>query len=157
MNSRLLVLLIILLGAGCASNQRKPHPLVTMGDPELQLLQTDRDFSRLAQETGAANAFARYSDASTIRVTASGPLLQGSDQIRQALQQMPPGSVLAWIPREAHVSISGDLGWTWGDFEFKPAAGDMSAPSHGRYLTVWHRTGDGSWRISADIGNEAAP
>lgn len=149
------VFCLAFLAVGCATSQPKRRPLVTVGDPELQLLQTDRDFSRLAQEAGASTAFSRYSDAASVRITSSGPLVQGGEQIRQALQQMPAGSVLAWIPREAHVALSGDLGWTWGDFEYRPAPGDMSAPSHGRYLTVWHRSGDGSWRISADIGNEA--
>lgn len=158
MHARLsFVIAVIGLGlAGCTSTQKRP-PLVTVGDPELQLIQTDRDFSRLAQEIGAANAFARYTDASSIRMKPSGPMPQGSEQIRQELLLMPPGSVLAWFPREARVALSGDLGWTWGEYEFKPAAGDMSAPSHGRYVTIWHRTGDGGWRISADIGAEATP
>jgi ketosteroid isomerase-like protein len=155
MRLRLLLPFFLVACAGCTTSQPKRRPIVTVGDPELQLLQTDRDFSQLAQQAGASTAFSRYSDAATIRITASGPLVQGGEQIRIALQQMPPGSVLAWIPREAHVALSGDLGWTWGDFEYRPAPGDMSAPSHGRYLTVWHRSGDGSWRISADIGNEA--
>ncbi len=148
-----LLFAVIVCVVGCAT-KKKHVPLHVYGDPVQQLMETDLAFAQESANAGAAQAFSHYTDAASIRVTASGPLVQGSEQFRQAAQQMPAGSVLVWAPREARVALSGDLGWTWGEYEFRPAPGTGEV-TRGRYLTVWHRSGDGSWRISADIGTEA--
>jgi ketosteroid isomerase-like protein len=56
------------------------------------------------------------------------------------------------------VAASGDVGYTLGHWEsvLKTPAGD-SVLGRGNYLTIWRRQSDGTWKVSADIGNQAAP
>jgi hypothetical protein len=57
---------------------------------------------------------------------------------------------LNWAPIWGEAAGAGDLGCTVGLAEFKPGAG---APSYSKYLTVWRRQDDGTWKFAADAGN----
>jgi ketosteroid isomerase-like protein len=61
---------------------------------------------------------------------------------------------LTWKPIGADVSSSGDLGYTYGTYEFrsKDASGKPSV-SHGKYTSIWKRQKDGSWKVVLDMGN----
>ena len=48
------------------------------------------------------------------------------------------------------MGADGTLGYTWG--RYRVEAGD-SITGRGRYLTVWRRQPDGSWKVDADIGS----
>jgi ketosteroid isomerase-like protein len=60
---------------------------------------------------------------------------------------------LRWEPLQADASTSSDLGYTNGRFEvrFRDAKGN-AAMRTGRYLTVWKKQADGSWKVVRDIG-----
>jgi ketosteroid isomerase-like protein len=65
---------------------------------------------------------------------------------------------LTWTTTEALMGPSGDMGYTWGHFEghSKDAAGNPVTTS-GRYVTVWRKDKDGSWKVVLDAGaNEPA-
>ncbi len=61
---------------------------------------------------------------------------------------------LTWKPQEAVVAASGDLGYTFGTWEAAGAdAEGKPMVQTGKYLTVWRRQPDGTWKVAADIGN----
>ena len=61
---------------------------------------------------------------------------------------------LTWTARGADISRSGDLGYTWGEYEFREAVTNAVSPVHyGKYVTVWKVQPDGTWKFVADIGN----
>lgn len=68
------------------------------------------------------------------------------------------GSSLTWEPLQAEVSDAFDLGYTHGTFEsrFPGPNGELSVTT-GKYLTVWRKQPDGSWKVAADIGNDDPP
>jgi ketosteroid isomerase-like protein len=45
--------------------------------------------------------------------------------------------------------VSGDLGYTWGHYKITTDG----ETKHGKYMTVWHRESDGTWKVIADMGN----
>jgi ketosteroid isomerase-like protein len=57
---------------------------------------------------------------------------------------------LEWEPIRAEVSESGELGWTTGTSRAIRAQGER----RGRYITIWRKQPDGSWKVSADLGNQ---
>ena len=74
----------------------------------------------------------------------------------------------AWLFQDANRSIvwwpevveaSGDLGYTTGPFEVhvKQADGSDKITLQGRYVTIWRRHADGSWKATLDIGSNAPP
>lgn len=50
---------------------------------------------------------------------------------------------------EAHVSTSGDMGWTYGLVKFQPVGGEMEV---GKFVSVWHKD-DGEWKIVSEMRN----
>ena len=55
------------------------------------------------------------------------------------------------------VSTAGDLGYTYGSYEFKSKAGDMATVEKGYYLHVWKRNENGELRLVADVTNPQPP
>jgi ketosteroid isomerase-like protein len=71
-----------------------------------------------------------------------------------AMLTSKPG-VLSWRPSKAEASTSGDLGYTYGAYEFK--ASDGKASESGNYLRIWKRQGEGTWKVVLDILNPIPP
>lgn len=118
------------------------------------LLQADRDFAAMAEHVGDAEAFYAYmADDGTQFPADSGPV-HGREAIRNAFKALPPYRLL-WTPREATVSDDGSMGWTWGEWQLYANETKAGPVSHGKYLDVWKRDADGSWKVAADIGNAA--
>ena len=65
---------------------------------------------------------------------------------------------LSWHIDKAGVSKSGDLGYTSGTykFTFKDPSG-KPATDNGKYLTVWKKQTDGSWKVLFDMFNTDLP
>ncbi|HUV14737.1 MAG TPA: DUF4440 domain-containing protein [Acidobacteriota bacterium] len=80
------------------------------------------------------------------------PIITGVEKIRTYYEEtgFDPKS-LSWKPVKAEISSSGDMGYTIGYWEIK-ADGAASSAS-GKYVTVWKKQKDGSWKVVADIGN----
>lgn len=121
---------------------------------EDELLAVDRAFNTMAQEEGVGKAFAHYMS-HDVRLLSAGlqPVL-GHEAMAAVVGAYPPNATLVWDPEEAVVSSSADMGFTWGHYvsEFTDAEGAVHT-SHGKYLNVWQKQIDGSWKVSVDIGN----
>jgi ketosteroid isomerase-like protein len=68
----------------------------------------------------------------------------------------PEGTSLAWTPVKADMARSGDLGYTYGNYIFKAKNRDGQIISHyGKYMSVWKKQKDGSWKVVVDMGNSS--
>lgn len=67
---------------------------------------------------------------------------------------------LVWEPDTAVIAASGELGYTIGHSQVRRLApdGTFTVLSTGRYLTVWRKQPDGSWKVELDQGtNDPKP
>ncbi|HZR34222.1 MAG TPA: DUF4440 domain-containing protein [Nevskia sp.] len=135
--------------------------LAACGDPAAaqaaaaaRLLETDRAFAAQSLDQGTAAAFYARMSEDAIQLPANAPAVQGSRRIRDRLESLGL-QVLEWTPRQAEVSRGLDLGWTWGEWRLLQSAASRQVLAHGKYLNVWKRGADGSWKLAADIGNQA--
>ena len=65
---------------------------------------------------------------------------------------------LKWKPLGEEMAASGDLGYTYGTASWPGTDGEGKAVTRtGKYLTVWKKQADGSWKVAADIGSPDAP
>jgi ketosteroid isomerase-like protein len=144
-----LVLLLPLLLMACQQN-------VNVAAEEDKLLQTDMDFARFSEDSGAAPAFKKYLTEDALMLPAGSNPLSGRDTIYAIMRSGDGKYVLKWEPQEAHVAKSGELGWTWGKYirEVKSEQGGITK-SYGKYLNVWIKESDGSWRVRVDMGNKS--
>ena len=61
---------------------------------------------------------------------------------------------LTWRPVGADISASGDLGYTYGTFEFRSKdKNGKPTVEHGKYTSIWKKQNDGSWKVVLDMGN----
>jgi ketosteroid isomerase-like protein len=135
--------------SGCATVGTVRH----RSSPADVLLQADRDFALYAQQHGVATAFREFAAPDALSLPMGEVPVRGREAIFRAMSDFPPGE-LRWRPVGADLARSGDLGYTWGTYEFRaPDAGGKPAPRHGKYVTVWKRQRDGSWKYVVDIGN----
>ena len=121
------------------------------------LMQTDRDFCTLARERGVPEAFRVFAAEDALLLPLGENPVRGRSAIFATMSEGPKYE-LEWAPEAADVARSGDLGYTWGKSVFR-RPGDDGKPvvRHGKYLTVWKRQPDGTWKYVMDIGNPSPP
>jgi len=69
-----------------------------------------------------------------------------------------PGVKLSWKPLKVEVAGSGDIGYTHGTYEF--SADDQKGgriEDHGKYVEVWKKQRDSTWKCAIDIFNTDVP
>ncbi|HEX2781836.1 MAG TPA: DUF4440 domain-containing protein [Gemmatimonadaceae bacterium] len=86
-----------------------------------------------------------------------GQIVRG-DSARRALMSGlldDPDLTLDWAPDTAVIAASGDIGYTIGHSKVsqKHPDGTVTVRSTGRYVTIWRRQPDGSWKVELDTGN----
>jgi ketosteroid isomerase-like protein len=85
---------------------------------------------------------------------ASPRVVVGPDATRELYAARGNGTSLSWHPVFAWVTTSEDLGFTIGEYiaTLRGPSG-AAVQRFGKYLTVWQRQRDGSWKFVADGGN----
>ncbi len=115
-----------------------------------ELLAADTAFCARAVKDGVLQAFLGVATADTILLSESG---KGFDAVKSGFKDMPPTATLTWKPSQAEVSTGGDLGYTWGRYEYRDRTADNKpAVEKGTYVTIWRRQADGSWKVVLDGG-----
>jgi ketosteroid isomerase-like protein len=117
-----------------------------------EILETDKSFSKRAQEKGIAEAFVYYADEKVIRPSPGEQPIFGKYALMESFEKNPPEYSLTWEPLRAEAS--GTLGYTFGGYTLT-AKTDTGKDTvmYGNYISVWKRKKDGSWRYVIDTGN----
>ena len=148
---------LLILGSplltGCAS----PPPPVDLAAAKAALMDADQAWSRTPPDP---NAFVSFVAQGAHFLAPEGPAAVGKESIRQTIGPMfsAPGLVLKWKASDANVSASGDLGYTIGTFTLSMDDADGNPVSReGKYVTIWRKQEDGSWKVEVDAPNFNSP
>lgn len=117
------------------------------------LLETDIAFSEASKQLGPADAFYAFHTEDALQLPHGSDPIQGREAIRKDMQAGVEIS-LTWKPKKADVARLGDLGWTWGIYRARwtDPKGEKKQ-SRGKYLNIWRKQPDGSWKVAVDMGN----
>jgi ketosteroid isomerase-like protein len=121
------------------------------------LFDLEARFAKDVREKGGA-AFADWFAGDAVALSNGQAPVIGRVAIAKSANWSPKDYQLTWTPTEAQMGPSGDMGYTWGHFEgrSKDANGNPVVTS-GRYMTIWRKEPDGSWKVVLDAGaNEPA-
>jgi ketosteroid isomerase-like protein len=143
------VILIALVSLGCA---QAPADLESEQEA---VIQADRDFARDTAE-GGVEAWVSYFSQDGVMLPDTGEVVRGHESIRALMGPAfdVPGYSLSWTPEFAEVSASADLAYTFGTYEASaPDAEGNPVVTRGRYVTIWRKDANGSWKVVLDIGN----
>lgn len=136
-----ITVVVLAFGSAC-------RPAVSVDDERAALMAADREW---AQTTKEPEKFVSYfADGASIYAPAM-PIVTGREAIRKTYGEMSkaPGFALSWAATKAEVGTSGDLGYTSGTYEMSMAG----ATEKGKYITVWKKQADGTWKVTEDIFN----
>lgn len=123
--------------------------------PGVQFLyQLEAKFAADTAKGGGA-AFAAWFAPDAVTLENGKAPVVGHDAIAAAATWSPENYQLSWTPEGARMASFGDMGFTWGHYEgaAKDREGNTTKTS-GRYMTVWKKQTDGSWKVAMDASNE---
>jgi ketosteroid isomerase-like protein len=150
MNKFLFFVITVMLAASC----RLPIKKGSKSDAfaKLEMMNTDREFSKMSEEKGMKNAFIEYLDSNGVLLRSNRLPIAGADAIDYLLQQNDTDYILTWEPRDGTVAQSGELGYTYGIYAIRPSKKDTVI--YGSYVSIWKKEKDGTWKYVLDSGNE---
>jgi ketosteroid isomerase-like protein len=122
--------------------------------PEIEFLyQLEAKFAADTAK-GGGKAFGDYFAPDAVTLENGGAPVVGHDAIAAKATWTPESYQLTWTPEGARMGPAGDMGFTWGHYEgdSKDAQGNPVKET-GRYMTVWKKQSDGSWKVILDASN----
>jgi ketosteroid isomerase-like protein len=116
------------------------------------LKQLETDFMKAASDKGSQGYMSYYAD-NAVELPNGGPVIQGKLNIAKGMAFLDDkNNRLIWSPLAA--DISGDLGYTYGTYEFHSKNKDgKPSVEYGKYTSIWKKQKDGSWKVVLDMGN----
>ena len=150
MNRFLFVIAILILFASCKNTGKKGSKADAFA--KMEMMNADREFSKMSAEKGMKNAFIEYLDSNGVLLRANRLPIAGADAIDFLIQQNDTDYTLTWEPRNGTVAQSGELGYTYGIYALRPSRKDTII--YGTYVSIWKKQKDGSWKYVLDSGNE---
>lgn len=123
---------------------------ILFGQSDLQkMVNTEQEFARFAAEKDTRTAFlANMTDDAVVFVP------QMTNAKANWTAKPTPTYLLSWAPNFADISSSGILGYTTGNWEFRPKGKDDTPSGFGEFVTLWLRQPDGKYKWVVDIGIE---
>ena len=118
------------------------------------LKQLEGEFMKAAAEKGSQGYMLYYAD-DAVEVPNGHALIAGKAAIAATMGFLDnKDNRLTWTPVGADISASGDLGYTYGTYEFRSRDKDgKPVVDYGKYTSIWKKQKDGSWRVVLDMGN----
>ncbi len=144
-NALLLISMVVVLSA-CESRTQPPDRAALAQE----LLQADRDFAALSERSDPKQAFAAYLAPDAMLIGRSGDPVEGYEAALASFGDADRFELL-WQPQFAEVAEAADMGWTWGRYQLLSEGELVYA---GKYVNIWKRQPDGSWKVRVDMGNQ---
>jgi ketosteroid isomerase-like protein len=113
-----------------------------------------------AYQNKDADAAAAFYDQQGAMLAPNRPPLTGEKRIAEFIAKSLElrDYEIHWQPNQAEVARSGELGYTSGTYEmrYRPSRGKLFLDK-GKYLMVWKKQPNGSWKVLIDMSNSDLP
>lgn len=154
MKSFLPILVVTFLVATIAVPKSHPAASASPKTTLETLKHLEGEFMKAAAEKGAQGYMSYYAD-DAVELPNGAPLIQGKTEIAKTMGFLDDKkSSLTWMPIGGDISSGGDLGYTYGSYEFRSKDKEgKEHVEHGKYTSIWKLQKDGSWKVVLDMGN----
>ena len=89
-----------------------------------------------------------------VQLTSSGKVIKGREQIQErqkaAMAGADPGVKVTVTT--TNVWLDGDTAYETGTYKYEYTEKGKPGKDEGRYVTIWKRQKDGSWKLAMDMG-----
>ena len=134
---------------------------VPAGDTKIEqeLRDLDAKWSAAAGAKDIDKTISYYAE-DAIVMPPNAPSAKTRETIRTAWKEMltTPGAAIRWKTAQVKVSKSGDMAYASGTYELTmndPRGNPIN--DRGKYLVVWEKQADGTWKCVADTWNSDIP
>jgi uncharacterized protein (TIGR02246 family) len=143
-----------LLTPGTDTATANPLTDTTVKPGKALLFDLEARFAKATAE-GGGKAFATWFAEDGVSLGKGQQAVHGRENIAKQATWLAKDYQLIWTPTDAVMSPAGDMGYTWGHYEGHSRDSDGSAKvTMGRYLTVWRKEADGSWKVVLDASSD---
>jgi ketosteroid isomerase-like protein len=120
------------------------------------LRQLEAAFMKAAADKGAQGYMSYYAE-DAAELPNGEDMLQGKENIAKTMGFLDQkDNHLTWTPVHADMAASGDLGYTYGTYEFRSKDKDgKPTVEYGKYASIWKKQKDGGWKVAMDMGNSS--
>lgn len=121
------------------------------------ILAADAAWLKVYQAKDLAKSVA-FCDEQASMLAPNAPIATGKDAVAKLIADDFAHDTVTWHANKVGVARSGDLGYTSGTTEdsIKDPSG-KTISDRGKYLTVWKKQVDGSWKVLYDMFNSDLP
>ena len=126
---------------------------------EKALRDLDAQWSKDAGAKDVDKAVSYYAESAVV-MPPNASAATTKESIRSAWKEMltTPGAAISWKTTKVEVAKAGDLAYVSGTYEETMTdASGKSVQDHGKYVEVWEKQADGTWKVVADIWNSDLP
>jgi ketosteroid isomerase-like protein len=143
-----------MLVAGCNT---APPPVDTKA-AEDAVRAADAAQLKAAQALDVAGVVAAYSDDAVV-LPPNAPVATDKASIqKQWASMLTPGTQATWTPTKVEAAASGDMVYDSGTYQVNMKGPDgKPASDTGKFLAVWKKQADGSWKCVEDTWNSDLP
>jgi ketosteroid isomerase-like protein len=148
---------------GTQENPQKPFVLIspltqpTLTPGMIQLMELENRFAASVAK-GGGKAFATWFADDAVILNNGKPAILGRGAIAAQAQWGPAVDQLTLTPQAAQMGPSNDMGFTWGHYEgHSKDHNGQPIVTQGRYMTVWKKLPDGTWKVALDASAEDVP
>ena len=154
MKTILPILVVVLLVASISLPYVRPGAEASSKATAETLKQLEGEFMNVALEKGSRGYMSYYAD-DAVEVPNGHAIIPGKANIAATMGFLDDkNNRLTWTPEGADISTSGDLGYTYGTYEFHSKDKDgRPTVDYGNYTSIWKKQKDGSWKVVLDMGN----
>ena len=156
----ILVSSLVIIGFALACQQPPPpSPPDTRAADERAIREAEAAWSKATTAKDLERTLSFLADDCSA-LPSNAPIVTGKEALRAYWSQAStaPGSSVSWRATSVQVARSGDLGYVVGAYESagKDAKG-RPVTDRGKYVEVWKKQPDGSWKVVVDIYNSDLP
>ena len=144
------------LKPGGADTDAKPNALLdtSMNPGKAFLFDLEAKFAKATAE-GGGKAFASWFAEDGVSMGNKQTPAHGREAVAKQATWLAKDYQLVWTPTDGTMSPLGDMGYTWGHYEGRSHDPDGNTKvTSGRYLTIWRKEPDGSWKVLLDASQD---
>lgn len=118
------------------------------------LRQADLQYAQAAQARNL-DAMISFTASNASLLPPNSPAAWGREAVRRAWSQLfsSPAFSIRWQPQRAELSRDGGMGYTTGIYELTKVLRGVGVTERGKYVEVWNKAPDGTWKTTAQIWN----
>ncbi len=113
------------------------------------ILAAETAFCKMAADKGLEAAFNAFAADDAV-ICRSTKVYKGREGIKEYFSRKDKNDKINWKAVFVDVSENGDMGYTYGEYDFEGVRVGKTITDHGTFHTIWKKQKDGSWKFVVD-------